>query len=258
MRHVLFILSLLLIAATGYGLASGFSFLRQEFPDVTVLRTQYPVVHYMGRDREPRITLRKTRPDGWISVGDVSKTAVGAIIVSEDWAFYQHKGYDANQIKEAIKDDWEAGRLKRGASTITQQVVKNVFLEKDKNLWRKLKELMLAVRMEDTVGKRRILETYLNIAEWGEGLYGIGPAARHYFGKHPSQLTAKEGAFLAMLLPSPRRYSQSFRSRRLTDYARETVESILEKMEQARYITEEERRTELELPFSFEEPGEAI
>ena len=126
------------------------------------------------------------------------------------------------------------------------------FLEQDKNLWRKVKEIYLATRLEEEVGKNRILEIYLNIAEWGQGLYGIGAAARFYFGKSPDALTAKEGAFLAMLLPSPKRYSSSFRAKKLTPFARSALESILEKMVQAKYITEEEMRLQISEPLSFE------
>jgi monofunctional biosynthetic peptidoglycan transglycosylase len=226
--------------------------MRAELPDVAVLKYRYPTVRYRGKIEPPTVTLAKARPPGWTSLGEVSKVAVGAILVSEDWAFYQHKGYDAHQIKEAIKEDWEEGRFARGASTITQQVARNVFLEKDKNLWRKAKELWLAIRLEDVVGKRKILETYLNVAEWGEGLFGIRAAARHYFDKLPSQLTAHEGAFLAMLLPSPKRYSQSFRAKRLTSYARETIDSILVKMIQAHYLTEEQCAVAMAESFSFE------
>jgi monofunctional biosynthetic peptidoglycan transglycosylase len=245
-------LSVLTFAAAGAVVWGSYQFVTSEFPDVSVVKTRYPVVRYQGKKQPATVTISKLRPSGWTSLGEVSKVAVGAIVVSEDWAFYQHKGYDANQIKEAIKEDWEEGRFARGASTITQQVVRNVFLDKDKNLWRKVKELILAVRIEESVGKRRILEIYLNIAEWGEGIFGIRQAARHYFGKDPSQLTAREGAFLAMLLPSPKRYSQSFRVRKLTAYARETVESILGKMTQARYLTEEERAAEMSAALSFE------
>jgi monofunctional biosynthetic peptidoglycan transglycosylase len=236
----------------------GNGFLRSEFPDVSLLNRAYPVVIYAGKGKPPKVTVSHIRPGNWVSLDQISRAAKGAIIVSEDWAFYQHGGYDPNQIKEAIKEDWEEHGFARGASTITQQVVRNVFLEKDKNLWRKLKELLLAVRLEHTVHKNRILEIYFNIAEWGEGVYGIGAASRLYFHKEPQDLGAKEGAFLAMLLPSPKRYSQSFRSRQLTDYARETIESILGKMVQAKYITEEERTMERLSPLSFEEPGSAL
>lgn len=226
--------------------------LREEFPNVSILKKKYPQVVYQGRERPFLVQMLPRRPAGWVSISEVSKVAVGAVVVSEDWAFFQHSGYDANQIREAIKEDWEAGGFVRGASTITQQVVRNVFLTQDKNLWRKVKELLLALQLEESVGKHRILETYLNIAEWGEGIFGIRAASQAYFGKDPSQLTAKEGAFLAMLLPSPKRYGQSFRRKQLTDYARDTVDSILHKMTQANYITEAERDTELLTPLLFE------
>lgn len=245
-------LSVLTFAAAGLAVWGSYEFLHTEFPDVSILKSHYPVVHYQGKGEAPTVTVSRLRPSSWASLGEISKVAVGAILVSEDWAFYQHKGYDANQIKEAIKEDWEEGRFARGASTITQQVVRNVFLDKDKNLWRKFKELVLAVRIEREIGKRRILETYLNIAEWGEGIFGIRAASRHYFGKEPATLSAREGAFLAMLLPSPKRYSQSFRAKKLTEYARETVQSILGKMTQAHYLTEEERSSEASTPLSFE------
>jgi monofunctional biosynthetic peptidoglycan transglycosylase len=221
-------------------------------PDVSVLKAQYPVVKYLGPEKPPSVSIQKNRPPQWTSLGEISKAAIGAIVVSEDWAFYQHKGYDTNQIREALKEDIEQGKFARGASTITQQVARNVFLDKDKNIVRKLKEFYLAVRLEDAVGKKKILESYLNIAEWGEGIFGIRNAAHFYFDKSPSELTAKEGAFLAMLLPSPKRYSQSFRAKRLTDYARDTVEDILNKMVQARYLAEDQLEVEKTRKLSWE------
>lgn len=246
-------LALVLGVAGLWGAWSVYTYLDAEFPEVTKLKQQFPVVRYQGREVPPRIVLQRGRPSDWTSLGEISKVALGAIIVSEDWAFYQHRGFDPQQIKQAIQEDWQEGRFKRGASTITQQVVKNVFLTSEKSLWRKAKEFYLAIELEKTVGKRRILETYINIAEWGEGIFGVRAAARHYFGKSPSELTPKEGAFLAMLLPSPKRYSQSFRQRQLTEYASSTVSDILDKMVQARYLTEEERERERALPLSFEE-----
>jgi monofunctional biosynthetic peptidoglycan transglycosylase len=221
-------------------------------PDVQQLKTLYPVVHYLGPDEPPLITLQKQRPRGWVSLGEVSRVAVGAIIVSEDWAYYQHNGYDPNQMKEAFREDWEEKKFARGASTITQQVARNVFLTKDKNLWRKAKELYLAVKIDELVGKKKTLETYLNVAEWGPGIFGIRMASHYYFQKEPSDLNAKEGAFLAMLLPSPIRYGQSFRKKRMTEYAQDTIESVLSKMTQAHYLTEEERIQEVNQPLSFE------
>ena len=252
MKNFILFLSILSLLAAGILVFEAAQFMRTEFPDTSKLKTMYPIVHYHGEDDPFTITLSRMRPSNWVSLSEISKPAVGAIIVSEDWAFYQHNGYDPKQIKEAIKEDWQEGSFVRGASTITQQVVKNVFLEKDKNLWRKIKELFLAVQLEEKVGKKRILETYLNIAEWGEGLFGIDAAAHFYFHKTPAELTAKEGAFLAMLLPSPKRYAQSYRAKHLTDYARETVDTILSKMTQAHYLSESERDMELARPLSFE------
>jgi monofunctional biosynthetic peptidoglycan transglycosylase len=249
------VLSVLVVAAVAWATWKAWQYWRAEFPEVSRLKTHYPVVIYKGPKAPFEVKLQKSRPGSWVSLNEISREAVGAIVVSEDWAFWQHKGYDPKQLKEAIQEGIESGKLGRGASTITQQVVKNVFLERDRSLWRKMRELVLAMRLEEQVGKRRILETYMNVAEWGEGIFGIGPAARFYFGKAPSQLTAKEGAFLAMLLPSPKRYSQSFRKHALTDYARRTVNSILEKMVQARFLEAERMQAERGTPLSFEIPS---
>lgn len=253
MRTLFLVLSSMTVVASGYSIWAGYRFMRSEFPDPIILKNQYPVLQYRPEEpSEPNIKWVKFRPSAWVSLSSISRPAVGAVIVSEDWAFYQHKGYDAQQMREALKEDWEEGSFARGASTITQQVARNIFLTKDKNLWRKLKELFIAVQMEGKLGKRRILEVYFNIAEWGPGIFGIGSAAQFYFHKSPAELTAKEGAFLAMLLPSPIRYSQSFRSKKLTAYARHTIESILTKMAQAHFISAEERDREIALSLSFE------
>jgi len=243
---------LVLSGALAYGL---YRLVEREFPDVAVLNSKYPIVSEQGPKLPPKIRLVNTPPPGWVRIGEIPKPAMGAIVVSEDWAFFSHDGFDANQLKEAIKEDLADRRFSRGASTITMQVVKNVFLSQEKTLYRKAKEFVLAIRLDQHVSKRKVLEVYFNIAEWGEGIFGIGPAAAHYFGKTPSELTPKEGAFLAMLLPSPKRYSQSFRDGRLTPYASKTIRSILMKMAQAQYITEEERDAELAKPLSFEKEG---
>lgn len=228
-----------------------------EFPDVSQLAHQYPTIKPLS-PKDPSglpfdVIWKKSRPPSWVTLSGISRQAVGAVLVSEDWAFYQHSGYDPNQIREAIEESLKEGHLSRGASTITQQVVKNVFLSSERSLWRKIKELWLALRLERRVGKRRILETYFNIAEWGPGIYGISGAAQYYFHKHPSELTAREGAWLAILLPSPIRYGQSFRRKQLTPFAKRTINSVLLKMQQAGYLTEEARLIERETPLSFEQ-----
>ncbi len=192
-------------------------------------------------DKEGKADFKVTdkKPKGWVTLKEVSPFAANAIVVSEDWAFYNHNGYDPNQIKEAVNEALEGERT-RGASTISQQVIKNVFLTPEKTLTRKLKEIMYSTYMEKNVSKEKILETYLNIAEFAPGVYGIKAAAKHYFNKAPKKLSPKEGAFLAMLLPSPKRYSQSFREKKMTDFAKNSVDNILEKMVVAKYLPKED------------------
>lgn len=127
-----------------------------------------------------------------------------SVILAEDSRFYKHEGIDVKAIKNAIKYDLEKKSFARGASTITQQVAKNLFLSREKTLSRKAKEIVLARRMEEQLTKGRILELYLNVVELGPMVYGIGHGARYYFGKPASSLTPRECAFLAAMLPGPR------------------------------------------------------
>lgn len=127
-----------------------------------------------------------------------------AVILAEDSNFYKHDGIDVKAIREAIKYDLEKQSMARGASTITQQVAKNVFLSREKTITRKLKEVYLAWRMEQELTKGRILELYLNVVELGPMVYGIGHGAQYYFGKPASAMTPRECAFLAAMLPGPR------------------------------------------------------
>jgi len=127
-----------------------------------------------------------------------------AVILAEDSRFYKHEGIDVKAIKNAIKYDLEKKSFARGASTITQQVAKNLFLSREKTLSRKAKEIVLARRMDEQLTKGRILELYLNVVELGPMVYGIGHGARYYFGKPASSLTPRECAFLAAMLPGPR------------------------------------------------------
>lgn len=220
--------------------------------DVGELSKQYAVVKYNPASKSSSIEIKKERPGYWTSLGAVSPIAVSAIMLSEDWAFYQHNGFDWQQIWDSFQTNLEKGHFVRGGSTITQQVVKNVYLSRDKTIWRKIQEAILTVRIERQVRKSRILEIYLNIAEFGEGLYGIGPAARHYFGKSPAELSAKEGAFLAILLPSPRKYSVSFRKKALTPFASSTIRGVLGKLLATNRITQEQYNSALVTPLSFE------
>lgn len=233
--------------------AAAFYVFNVAVPDVTILKTHYPVVRYLPEEKRAEVKLQAERPRSWVPIKSVSKVALGAIVVSEDWAFFQHAGYDANQLQIALQEAWEKGKLGRGASTITQQVVKNVFLTNERSLTRKGLELYLSVKLDEILSKYKILEIYINIAEMGPRIYGIGPAAYYYFKKSPSELNAREGAFLAMLLPSPIRYGQSFREKQLTRFARRTIESILDKMVKAQYLSSEEREAIRGQSLAFEQ-----
>jgi monofunctional biosynthetic peptidoglycan transglycosylase len=205
--------------------------------DISKLKDQFVKTEYS----EGQVTYHivKKNPEQWVSLKSISENSKNAIVISEDWGFFDHKGVDFNQIKKAVQDAQEGKKL-RGASTISQQLIKNLFLSSERSYIRKIKEFVLVSHLEKEVSKEKILETYLNIIEFGEGIYGIGAAAKHYFGKKPSQLTAKEGAFLAMLLPNPKKYSSSFRDKKLTPFAKETMTEILNKMAIAGHIKKED------------------
>ena len=159
-----------------------------------------------------------------------------AVVASEDANFYTHGGVDYEAIGEAIKTDWRKGKFARGGSTITQQLAKNLFLTREKTLIRKVKEFVLARRMDDALSKSRILELYLNVVELGPMVYGVGHAAHYYFGKHPSALTVRECAFLASMLPGPKIYNPYRKMGRVMQRS----DRILRRMVAARMISREE------------------
>jgi len=140
----------------------------------------------------------------WTPSARIPSEMKWAVILAEDASFYKHDGIDVKAIKNAIMYDLEQKSLARGASTITQQVAKNLFLSREKTLTRKAKELYLAKRMEQELTKGRIIELYLNVVELGPMVYGIGHGARYYFGKSAANLSPRECAFLAAMLPGPR------------------------------------------------------
>ncbi len=227
------------------------------YPAISVMIsiTKIPKSYFEIELNEKRANYRQTAvmPKDWVILDDISKRLRGAIISSEDGKFFHHPGYDIEELQDAINDGVVKKKKKvRGASTITQQLIKNLYFQNDRSLWRKTKEMGGTLLIEDKVSKEKILETYLNVIEYGEKLFGIKAASQFYFKKLPKQLTAKESAFLAMLLPSPKRYSQSFKRRMLTSYAQKTVNSILFKMLQGGYIGADEYQTSLETPLAFE------
>ena len=144
----------------------------------------------------------------WVPYRAISPYLIKAVLIGEDDKFWHHEGFDYEAMEKAVEKDIKAGRFKLGGSTITQQLAKNLYLSPSKNPIRKIREAIITWRLERALTKRRILEIYLNIAEWGpKGIFGIEAAARHYYGKHASELGPEEAARLAAVLPNPRRFN---------------------------------------------------
>ena len=152
--------------------------------------------------RDKGVALRKMQR--WVSYGHVSSDLKRAVLVAEDDAFFQHEGVDFEQLQESIEVDWARGRFTRGASTITQQLAKNLYLSPSRNPLRKLRELIIARRLEAELKKARILELYLNVIEWGDGVYGAEAAAQTYFNSPAALLSPSESALLAGAIVNPR------------------------------------------------------
>jgi len=176
-------------------------------PDVRpLLRTNPTTTAFMElRAQEAEAKgLRPRHVQRWVSYAHISPELKRAVLVAEDDAFFQHEGVDFEQLQESIEIDWKRGRLTRGASTITQQLAKNLYLSPSKDPLRKLRELIIARRLEVNLKKARILEIYLNVIEWGDGVYGAEAAAQTYFHSPAALLTQKEAALLAGSIINPR------------------------------------------------------
>lgn len=229
----------LITAATGLVLGLALADLFVWTPDFSKLKDSVDLpIRLANGDKATKAVGPRTL--GWTPLSGMSEWLPRAVVASEDGTFYSHKGVDVYELKEAFKKDWKEGRFARGGSTITQQVLKNVYLSHYPKLWRKVKEMIWASKLEEALSKSQILAFYLNMVEWGPGVYGIGESSRHYFSKSPASLTTRESAFLAMLLPSPRRYHAAFFPRRqLTQWASNRVNRILEVMNKTGQLQEE-------------------
>ena len=195
------------VAATLAALFACGAYVYLTTPDVRELRTKNPdtsaFIDLRAREARARGEEPK-RVQRWVTYGRISPHLVRAVLVTEDSAFWQHDGLDYQQIRESMEVNLERGEFARGASTITQQLAKNLYLSPSKNPVRKVRELLIARRLEAELSKQRILEIYLNIIEWGDGVYGAEAAARTYFGKSAAQLSQPESALLAAAIANPR------------------------------------------------------
>jgi monofunctional biosynthetic peptidoglycan transglycosylase len=165
----------------------------------------------------------------WVPLSNISPYLIKAVLIAEDDKFWGHEGFDYEAIRKAIERDLRAKRLKFGGSTLSQQLARNLYLSPEKSLLRKMGEALITWRMEKVLSKRRILELYLNVVEWGEGIFGIEAASRHYYGKPSSQLTPFEATRLAAILPSPKRYNPLGDQRYVTTRANDIYNIMIQR-----------------------------
>ncbi len=184
-------------------------------------------------------------------INNISKYMKEIVVISEDSSFYQHDGFDWFEMENSFRTNWREKAFARGGSTITQQLVKNVFLTASKNPIRKLKEAYLAYRIEQILDKKQILEKYLNVIEFGPGIFGINKASWHYFNKPPVSLNLLESAFLTYLLPNPKAYSKVYNKGSLTDFSRRRLQDLCYKMYRFGRIQESQYMAAKEMINSF-------
>ncbi|WP_455389414.1 monofunctional biosynthetic peptidoglycan transglycosylase [Petrachloros mirabilis] len=201
-------------------------------PDISALQKANPSTTALIESREAQARSKGQtvgRHWMWVPLSRVSPHLRRAVVAAEDASFFVHEGFDWEGIKDAALYNLEKGELKRGGSTITQQLAKNLYLSSERSIMRKVREALITRSLEEHLSKERILEIYINVAEWGNGVYGAEAAARHHFKKSARDVTEEEAAWLAAILPSPRRYDPLRKTRALT----RRYERILRRMDQA-------------------------
>ena len=200
-------------------------------PDIGKLRAKNPArtafMEYREKEWAEKGEKRRLTKQ-WVPLARISPYLLKAVLIAEDDKFWKHEGFDLESIQKAIEKDLQAGRFKFGGSTISQQLARNLYLSPEKSLLRKAAEAVLTWKMERTLSKKRILEIYLNVAEWGEGIFGAEAAARHHFGKSARDLSPQEAARLAAVLPNPRRYNPAGEQKYVVNRAR-SIHSIMVK-----------------------------
>jgi monofunctional biosynthetic peptidoglycan transglycosylase len=205
------------------------------WPDVGALARRPPVTtafieRWRAAQRAAGLSDRVERR--WVAYGAISPSVKVAVLVAEDINFFSHGGFDGGEIRNALARALEDGELPRGASSITQQLAKNLWLSPSRDPLRKIREAILTWQLERRLSKRRLLELYLNVVEFGPGVWGVESASRRYFGKVAADLDDEEAAWLAASLPSPRRWHPGAAS---AAYRRH-VESVRRRMDRAQFL----------------------
>jgi monofunctional biosynthetic peptidoglycan transglycosylase len=179
-------------------------------PDISKLKKENPKKTALMKYREMAFKKKKKTYriyQSWVPFSKISPYLIKAVLIAEDDKFWKHEGFDYEAIQKAVEKDLKAKKFKFGGSTITQQLARNLYLSPEKSVIRKISEAIITWRMEKILSKKRILEVYLNVVEWGEGIFGAEAASRHYYQKPSSELTPEEAARLASVLPNPRKYN---------------------------------------------------
>ncbi len=204
------------------------------------------VNHLEGRLRE----ADKPTNVNWVDLEHVNRESLYAIVMSEDGDFFNHQGIDYDALINAIGENIKRREWSFGASTISQQTIKNIYLTSNKTLHRKLKEVIATSRLEKHLTKNEILELYLNLVEFGPDIYGIHDAARYYFDTSTEQLNAAQGAFLALLMPSPRKYHFTiFKNKYMAKRHKKKYRRILQDLRFKEYISPKQYHRYLKWPF---------
>ena len=222
----------------------------------SILRLKGDFVHRVetAQGATKEIQVSRSSPD-FVPLADVPPLFLRALLLAEDTDFYGHRGVDLRELPFALATNFVRGEFVRGGSTIPQQLAKNLFLTRRKTVSRKLEEAALALLLDSTLGKPRVLEIYLNVIEWGPGIYGLGPAARHYFDRTPSQLTPRQTAFLVVLIPGPVKYQRSFSTGTPTPSFEGMIVTLLGKLQSVGALSEEEYQAALDAPLDLRIPS---
>jgi membrane peptidoglycan carboxypeptidase len=197
--------------------------------DTERLMEEFEHVVEVEKDQFLKFTIGPSNPN-FVALNDISPHLVNSLLTTEDGMFFQHKGFIVSEFRTALVKNLKAGYFKYGASSITMQFVKNLLLNREKTISRKLQELFLTWYVEQTLDKERILEIYLNAIEYGPGIYGIGYASYHYFGKPPRDLNPKEAAFFSTILPNPKKRHLQYCDGKLARWTEAKIDRILKLM----------------------------
>ena len=226
-------------------------------PLPSIERLRGPFVHVVDTASGGRHAIRVS-PDSpdFVALADVPPLLLRTLLIAEDANFYGHPGVDLAELPVAIATNLARGSFARGGSTLSQQLAKNLFLSRRKTISRKLEEASLALLLDEALGKSRVLEIYLNVIEWGPGLYGLRSAARHYFGVEPRALTPKQTAFLVSLIPGPVKYQRSFPGGVPTPFLEGLMTTLLTKLASVGALSEAECAAAIAEPLALAPTGE--